>query len=299
MRHNTGIIGSTTCSVHLDSYHFIRSPRVSILVRKTVLSILDNSMEINTTQHQLIVGSLLGDGHLEPGRKQNPSLVIGRSASDIMYLRWQAEILQPLLTKRGLRTYSVFDHRTNKTYHGAKIRTSCMSLLFPYYEKWYKDKVKVVPEDLELSPLILAVWLADDGSISGSKDYRRKKEYPHRFNIKFATHGFTKDEVERLSSMLNQRYSVDKFRVYKSDQHFVIRCNDTRASKLFLREIDTSFPKGMERKSDLWRKTEARLWKDKQTVPCPRCGHEKTYKNGHHGGKAWRYCLGCRRQFSH
>jgi hypothetical protein len=57
----------------------------------------------------------------------------------------------------------VFDNRTAKTYHNTKMQTHRTELFEEQYQRWYPNGKKIVPQDVALTPLSLAIWFADDG----------------------------------------------------------------------------------------------------------------------------------------
>lgn len=70
--------------------------------------------------------------------------------------------------------------------------------------EFYEEGVKIVPENIEkilTSPLSLAVWYMDDGTL----DYRPK----NHCSFYFATHCFSVDGAKRLSNVLRKNFSID------------------------------------------------------------------------------------------
>jgi hypothetical protein len=65
-----------------------------------------------------------------------------------------------------------------------------------WHSRFYRDR-KIVPADIaaDLSPLALAVWLMDDGAA----DYA---------GVTFQTHSFSREEVDRLATVLRNRFSL-------------------------------------------------------------------------------------------
>jgi hypothetical protein len=200
-------------------------------------------------QSNLMIGSLLGDGHLRKRQDSwNASMAIQRVQSDLDYLKWEAEICSDLITPAGITLCDRFDIRTNKTYHSCKFDTRALVALNQFHKDWYLDKIKVVPNSLQLNAEIIAIWFCDDGTISTSSN--------NRFQISFATNSFTKDETHFLRDLLSNHYN-EYFIVgstSKKDQ-FIINGSDS-AARTLLKDIDPVFPQGMQRK---------RLWDDPTT----------------------------------
>jgi len=266
--------------------------------------------DILLTQRQetIINGHLLGDGGMHLNISGTGYLSIGRAGRDIEYSKWTAKelenILIPSCLPDKLKIRDVHDTRTQKTYQTVVIRSKCLPSITELYHKWYKDGKKIVPGDLVLCPLSIAVWFADDGSVSsrhGRKGTKAEnKFYPHRLTSKFATHSFSLTEVKFLVLQLEKLVGV-KIHFYKEKdvEQYTIRFNGSSVSKKLFRMIDRDFPDGIDRKSIRWRRKEADLYEQLKIRPsCPHCSHAKVYKNGHDdNGKQKYQCLKCKRQF--
>lgn len=103
-----------------------------------------------------------------------------------------------------------------------------------------------MPEDLELTPLILAVWFADDGCI--------RKE-GKQLIVKLSTESFGEYGASFLSNKLETRLN-EKFPIYRKkpgiDQFFIK--SGTRASQMLLKDIQEDVVRiGMLRKYDVWK----------------------------------------------
>jgi len=88
--------------------------------------------------------------------------------------------------------------------------------LKPVYERWYpgwNDRVKVIPEDLDLCSTFLLHWFLDDGS----SYHRRKRSPTKQIAIEFCTECFTQENQEMLTDKLNDRFGLD-FKVKHRNQ---------------------------------------------------------------------------------
>ena len=98
-----------------------------------------------------------------------------------------------------LKSIGITTRRWQKDY-GNRISYYCDSLcykeLLPIKKYWYPNGEKIVPRDLELTPLTCRQWYIGDGTIS------------HRYNrrpfIKLYTNGFTIPDVEWLIDKINK-----------------------------------------------------------------------------------------------
>ena len=63
------------------------------------------------------------------------------------------------------------DKRTGKIYKSIYFRTLTLPCLNEYHDIFYKNKVKIIPKNLDelLTPIGLAYWIMDDGSITTHK----------------------------------------------------------------------------------------------------------------------------------
>lgn len=90
------------------------------------------------------------------------------------------------------------DKRTGLIYKSIYFWTLKFPCLNIYYEMFYKDKVKIIPNNLDelLTPVGLAYWIMDDGS---------KSSYGQTV---LHTRSFTKKEVEYLQSILKKNFGL-------------------------------------------------------------------------------------------
>jgi len=202
-------------------------------------------------QHNILTGSMLGDGHLSLCQKNiNSHLIIVRSIKDISYLEYEFEIFNnfysPFTLKNGVKTFYV----KNKGY--CSLVTIASPSFTQYHNLWYKNKKKIIPKNLQLNAQIIAQWIADDGCVFYNK-------LPYRFVTEFSTHSFLKEEVEFLANLLNQRYSEEflvKQKNIKDKKYFIIKAYDNACRAMF-HDIDSFFK--MKRKK-IWDKQESRFW---------------------------------------
>lgn len=61
------------------------------------------------------------------------------------------------------KTSSIFDKRTNKFYNRIDVCTGVNPLFTKYYDKFYKNKIKYINEEVlyQLDPLGIAIWYMD------------------------------------------------------------------------------------------------------------------------------------------
>ena len=214
--------------------------------------------ELNSLQQNVLIGSLLGDGCLDISGttdRSNANLTIQRKLEDKDYLEWEFRIFKNFISKDSSTIGKTFDKRTNKYYNFVRFETLCSPILTTFYKKWYKNKIKIIPNDLELNNVIMMIWFCDDGNL-------HIENKPYTFLITFATNCFTRDEVYFLKDKLSDRYN-EKFRVSKvshKEQYILGAAND--ASRAILKDIDPLINGFMNRKSIVWRNKEARFYEN-------------------------------------
>ena len=153
---------------------------------------------------QVIIGSLLGDGHLEKRSKGIGSrLIIEQTNQNVEYLMWLYKFfyvqgycssLKPKIFKRI--------KKNNTLYYGVKFNTFTFSSFNWIYDLFYRPtlekNIKILPISFlceNLSPLALAIWFMDDGSKLGS-------------GFKIATNCFELFELEELCKLLFIKYDL-------------------------------------------------------------------------------------------
>jgi hypothetical protein len=119
-------------------------------------------------QEELLVGMLLGDAHLERQRgARTARLKIEHSVRQSAYVDWKyGEWRDWVRTPPRVR-----DRRNRLGTSSTNVGFSTLSHveLEQFRERFYRDHRKVVPEDLGLTPLSMAVWFMDDGSRKSSQ----------------------------------------------------------------------------------------------------------------------------------
>lgn len=128
---------------------------------------MDNTVgSLTQLQKSVIIGSLLGDGHLRtfPGRK-NALLEINHSFHQKDYVDWKYMVLQnvsasPPKTRKG-----------NGKRIAYRFHSKQLPELSKFHQLFYGGGRKAIPDGLVLDPIMLAVWYMDDGSRCSDENY--------------------------------------------------------------------------------------------------------------------------------
>lgn len=169
-------------------------------------------LSLSSKQRSIIVGKLLGDGHLETmNQGRTYRLKIEHSIKQMEYVDWLYSQFKELVPGE---VYTKTRQSNGKNYTSYGFTTYSLGSLRFYGKQFYKDKTRVVPKMINsfLDPLALAVWFMDDGSYKSAK---------HKTYIIHAV-GYTRSELELLSKILQSKFGLDvrvhrqydKYRLY-------------------------------------------------------------------------------------
>jgi hypothetical protein len=203
---------------------------------------------LSMEQEEVLIGGLLGDTYLYSYENhKNAGISIARSIKDYDYLEWQYNLYIDFCSKGIRKFFSSFRGKGKKT-EQCSFRTRVSNLFTPFRKKWYPSGIKIVPKDLILTPLIVAIWFCDDGSITYSGKKSRR--------VAFYTDGFTKNEVEFLANLLSDTLGI-KIKITRKKNakinygYYLYTCNKKDIKK-FVNYIKDIFPVSMKRKSERW-----------------------------------------------
>lgn len=138
---------------------------------------------LSEVAHELAVGTLLGDGHLNRA-SSHLSLVHSRDQSEYVHFKAQAlRELEPIvypseMTVRGRKHLTIV------------CRTKATRALRVLRSRFYPEGKKRVPEGLELTARIAAIWFLDDGCT-------KVKSQSSAFS-EIAAHSFSAGDIQRL-----------------------------------------------------------------------------------------------------
>lgn len=154
---------------------------------------------LNKPQREILVGLMLGDGHLETQNNgRTYRLKVEQSTNKTEYVNWLYENFENFVlnkpkikqkTRNGVATENIWFATLS---HGS----------FRFYAgQFYANGKKIIPKMIGkfLTPLGIAVWFMDDGSI---------KSKFHKAKI-INTQCFTKKEVLILIKILKDKFKIN------------------------------------------------------------------------------------------
>jgi len=104
-----------------------------------------------------------------------------------------------------------------------RFSTRSLPALTPYFDKFFVNRKKIIPKDLKLNPISLAIWFMDDGSKSRSSVYLNTQQ-------------FTLEEVSSLIGFLDNQLGI-KSTINKDKKYFRIRIR-VGSIKRFIEIVD-------------------------------------------------------------
>ena len=168
---------------------------------KTKLNKVDRSkFNIKSPLNEILVGILLGDGHVQKrSLNGNSRFMYGQSSLRIHHLNYFKHVLnlfKPYLSETfKLKEKTFKDNRTNNTYKSVNFATLSLPCFNQYKSLFYKNNKKIVPINIQelLTPIGLAYWIMDDGSIQNK-------------GLHLNTYAFNSEDVLKLKSTLENMF---------------------------------------------------------------------------------------------
>lgn len=166
-------------------------------------------------QKSILVGCLLGDGTMR--KKKNAHLEINHCYAQKALVDWIFSKFKDLvITEPKWR-------KGNGAREAYRFATRSLPTLTPFYDQFFPKRKKIIPRDLTLNPLTLAVWFMDDGCKSRSSIYLNTQQFP-------------KLEQIQLMNLLEEQFGIEST-LNKDKTYFRIRIR-TRSVKRFIKLVE-------------------------------------------------------------
>lgn len=160
---STGIVGGKR-GIWVTGDHEMFTRRGYVQVQDLVGSdeILTSGMRPNPKQMEVVCGTLLGDGYISRSRSEGGKLAFGHSVEQKEWFDLKTRALNGL--KFNVYQKDAYKQSAPSIVCEAAHNNEWRKL----YREWYTEgaKMKSIPADLKLTPLVLATWYMDDGSLS-------------------------------------------------------------------------------------------------------------------------------------
>ncbi len=153
---------------------------------------------LSQEEAEFIDGALLGDGHITKPRGNSCQF------SYITSKRGHAEYIYQKLKRmavgecrNGPVRSNVYDKRTKKIYISYRFRTVSNRVFLGLRQRWYPSGIKIIPQDVKVTPVSVLIWYLGDGSLIEANRSRY---------IKLCTNGFDRTNVEQVMSPQLAKY---------------------------------------------------------------------------------------------
>ena len=178
--------------------------------------------EFTKEEFDIVVGTVLGDGHLTNPKKDGESqLSLGHSVKQREYITYKYNVLSRWI---GCKLYSLKHHINDKTYETLNFVTRRNEKFTELKNIFYYNKIKVFPYDFvnnHLNDLSLAIWMMDDGYNYGNRGFE------------FCTDNFTEDENEKIVELFKNKFDINSHVIRVAKKNYRVLVNKKDKTKLF------------------------------------------------------------------
>lgn len=191
----------------------------------------------------IVYGMLLGDSSIindKRSRSQNAMISTTQGEKQLGYLRIKQQMF-------GAENFAIYKSKSgycdNAVYIGRLISDINIAnhVLADCYINGKKTITKAMAD--KLTPVSLALWYLDDGTIR-----HRNKDDRNSPAIQISTCGFSKEENEILIEMLQNRFGVEANLRLEKNKYWTIYIT-TKGTEVFLNLIKDYIPKSMKYKT--------------------------------------------------
>lgn len=181
-------------------------------MRSNEIESAKRKLKLNSTQRSILVGLLLGDGHLETlNEGRTYRLKVEHSIKQKEYVEWLYEQFKNFVRQKPQIKIKKIENRKLLSFY---FTTYSVGLFRFYGQQFYHGKKKIIPKIIKklMDPSALAIWFMDDGSWKSNK---------HRTYI-IHTLGYRKKELMLIKEVLEEKFGIaisihkqyNKWRIY-------------------------------------------------------------------------------------
>lgn len=179
----------------------------------------DPSLLISQEEHDLIVGSLMGDAYVRK-RNKNSCFRVAHSIKQKDFMDWKFALLKKFNFSEFLEKKRFIKGReVDMIYLSTKTHP-----VFNYYRNlFYRNGTKTITKKIleHLNPRSLAVWVCDDGSHSRTQNY-----------IILCTNSFSLEEHKLIKEFFNKKFGLDPTIGFRDGKYYYLRFKKGDTEKL-------------------------------------------------------------------
>lgn len=170
---------------------------------------VSKAIKLSDFQKQVLIGTVLGDGHLNNNGGINTRFVLAHSPKQKELSENIFNIFKNLNAVLEYRKTKKLDIRNNKFYELYWVRIPANPCLNIYYNSFYKNKKKRIPFDLfyNFTEVSLAYLFMDDGSKTTS-------------GYIISTNCFTTEDINKFKDFLYNKWGLETS-VFKNNQIYI------------------------------------------------------------------------------
>ena len=176
----------------------------------TYLKRIREEQPLSQDTKNLLIGSVLGDGHITPLGYFSEK----HSEKQVAYLEWKAGFLGAIMGAKAFDAETSFDKRSGSKIYSFSVRTKAHSFLYELREKFYKrvngEWTKTIPKDFAcmLDARILSIWFMDDGSTDWHYRNGDKATPGMRAQCKLSTQSFSIRDQQIVVDALSKNFGI-------------------------------------------------------------------------------------------
>ncbi|MBI2507721.1 hypothetical protein HYV89_02100 [Candidatus Woesearchaeota archaeon] len=196
---------------------------------------LNPRLLLTDSQHDLIIGSILGDGYVRK-RDKNCNFRVGHSDKQKEYLLWKYMTLKEFTSSEP--KFSLRRFKENKSIKTLELSTFTHPVFSYYRRLFYPNEKKIVSRKILnlLTPRSLAYWVCDDGSYNNRQGY-----------IVLCTNSYNLEEHEIMRKYFQEVWDLDPTIGFRDGKYYYLRFKQ-EDSKRLISIIKQFIPEGIEYK---------------------------------------------------
>ena len=163
----------------------------------------------------LLIGLVLGDGHLNPN--SGVALEISHGHKQKFYVEWKARLIAKLLNCKEPKIYHRKDTDCYKISKGHRY--------FRILRKWmYTNKEKHFSENIlsYVTPEAIAIWWMDDGTHAIERNKTTGKISSHKFGLATMTN---MEDTQNIINMFDKKYDIKMYPIKRKKKDGTIVYN--------------------------------------------------------------------------
>jgi recombination protein RecA len=175
------------------------------------VKVVIEDLKLSDVQKEVIIGSLLGDGCIRQIGGSKGRYRETHCKAQTAYLQWKGSFFNKKTTGR---------HKKGGEYLETFVSSELLHIKDNFYTGNKKNRIK----NIKLSPLSLAIWFQDDGSLSSAGNN----------NIVLSTHSYDLSSQEYLKKKLATDFGIGaKICLVKSKNQYYLHLNKEATYKFF------------------------------------------------------------------